>query len=131
MTRHIALIVISAACLIGLACTGTTKPLVKASGKIAFDNGRPLPLGTVVRFDPQEGRVGTASGTVSADGTFTVTHASGAAGIEIAAYTVTLLPAAGTAEQFTIAVPARYRENFLTTIVTAETTVIDLTVPSR
>jgi hypothetical protein len=81
-----------------LGCGGTTKPRVPVAGKITFADGRPLPAGTTVLLNPSEGRVGTASGKTSADGSFELTHVTGASGAEVGKYTVKLLAPEGDAE---------------------------------
>jgi hypothetical protein len=90
-SRLLVLVALGAA----LGCGGTAKPRVPVAGRITFADGRPLPAGTTVLLNPSEGRVGTASGKTSADGSFELTHVSGASGAEVGKYTVKLLAPEG------------------------------------
>lgn len=89
---------------------GTQNPVVPVTGKIALANGKKLPVGTRLLFNPVQGRVGSAVGAVADDGSFQVTHVSGADGAEEGKYTVQLLPPETDASEFTKIVPASYRD---------------------
>jgi hypothetical protein len=81
-------------------CTTTEKPIVKVEGKLKLSDGKPPPAGTKLLFNPTEGRVGTASATTEVDGSFTLTHVTGASGAEIGKYTILLTPPADSAKDF-------------------------------
>src|SRR5262249_32812382 len=59
-------------------------------GKILFSNGKVLPAGTRLLFTPGEGDRAGAKAVVSEDGSFKVTHLSGAEGAEVGKYTILL-----------------------------------------
>jgi hypothetical protein len=88
--------------ILGLAvgCTETNRPVVKVEGTIKTSDGKLLPAGTKMLFNPTEGRTGTASATTEADGSFKLTHVSGTAGAEIGKYTVLLTPPSGGEKEF-------------------------------
>lgn len=90
------------ALLIGLAagCSRTDKPVVPVEGTAKFSDGKPLPAGTKLMFNPTEGRTGTASATVGADGAFKLTHVTGSGGAEIGKYTVQVTPPQESAAEF-------------------------------
>lgn len=82
--------------LVGLlgavGCAGERKPIVPVRGSIRFSDGQPLPAGTTLKFEPAEGRTGTATATVEADGSFQAIHVSGRSGVEIGKYMVQVFP---------------------------------------
>jgi hypothetical protein len=79
--------------LLGIVgCAGERKPIVPVRGHIRFSNGQPLPAGTTLKFEPAEGRTGTATATVEADGSFQAIHVSGRTGAEIGKYLVQVFP---------------------------------------
>jgi hypothetical protein len=67
-------------------------PIVSAQGKLTFEDGNPLPVGTRVQLNPTEGKVGLSSAMTDAEGSFTLQHVSGRPGAEIGMYTVVLQP---------------------------------------
>jgi hypothetical protein len=88
---------VRAAALAGFAtlaagCSQTDKPIVPVEGKIKFSDGKPVPAGTKLMFEPTEGRTGTASATVEAEGAFKLKHVSGSGGAEIGKYTIQVKP---------------------------------------
>jgi hypothetical protein len=112
-----ALIGIASACTVSLlllpGCTTTEKPIVKVEGKVKLSDGTPPPAGTKLLFNPTEGRVGTASATTDADGSFTLTHVTGSTGAEVGKYTVQLTPPEATAKEFYKLVPKDTAEGSL------------------
>jgi hypothetical protein len=84
--------------------------IVPVSGKIAYADGRTLPPGTGLRFDPAEGGMRTASGVTGGDGSFTIQHASGTAGAEVGKYTVVLIAPKDRPVEFFRSVPRDYYE---------------------
>jgi hypothetical protein len=111
-SRHI-LWIATLTCSIALSgCGGAVeKPIVPVAGKVAFANGKKLPVGTRLVFEPTEGRVGTAVGTVADDGSFQTTHVSGAAGAEEGKYTVKLLPPEAGSTEFNKLVSKQCQED--------------------
>jgi hypothetical protein len=82
-------------------CSGDVKkPVVPVEGKLKLSDGKPLPAGTLLLFEPTEGRTGTASATTEADGSFKLTHVSGSTGAETGKYTVKLTPPRGQEKEF-------------------------------
>jgi hypothetical protein len=88
--RIVAAIVLGTS-LISVGCSRTRHPVVEVKGKIQFADGKPLPAGTQLIFNPSEGRAGTASATIEADGSFSVEHVNGSSGAELGKYSVTLV----------------------------------------
>lgn len=98
VTRNCAaLLTLLALCL---GCTQTEKPIVKVEGKAKFSDGKPLPTGTKLMFNPAEGRTGTASATVEADGAFKLIHVSGSTGAEVGKYSIQVTPPKEAATEF-------------------------------
>lgn len=81
-------------------CTDTNRPIVPVEGKLTLSNGKPLPAGTKLMFNPAEGRTGTATATTEADGSFKLTHVSGSSGAELGKYSVQLTPPQGSEKEF-------------------------------
>lgn len=99
-------------CTLALSGCGRAveKPIVPVAGKIALANGKKLPVGTRLVFEPFEGRVGAAVGTIADDGSFQATHVTGAAGAEEGKYTVKLLPPEAGASEYSKLVPKQLQE---------------------
>jgi hypothetical protein len=89
---------------------GTKNPLVPVEGKVQFSDGKLLPLGTRLRFNPMQGGVGSAMGTTGEDGSFQVTHANGSSGAEEGKYVILLLAPEEDTGNFDKVVPKRYSE---------------------
>jgi len=84
-------IVFSSLLALSLGCGRDTKDkIVQVEGKIHFANGKPLPAGTLLLFNPSEGGAGAATGATAADGTFKLVHATGRDGAELGKYAVIL-----------------------------------------
>jgi hypothetical protein len=66
--------------------------MVPVHGVVKFSDGQPLPAGTKLQFEPAEGRTGTASAIVEADGRFQAIHVSGRNGVEVGKYIVQIIP---------------------------------------
>jgi hypothetical protein len=119
------------AVLVGLAVAGcgSKHPIVEVKGKIAFADGKPLPEGTRLRFNPAEGSRGSASATTAADGSFEVQHVRGNKGAEVGKYTISVLPPEDHKGDFTALVPEGYIDgNELSAEVKEGMGPLDLTV---
>jgi hypothetical protein len=86
----------------------TNHKVVPVEGRILFSNGRALPAGTRLMFNPGDGTARTATGVTAEDGSFTVLHASGAKGAEVGKYTVVLAAPEGDSGAFFKIVPRDY-----------------------
>jgi hypothetical protein len=91
-------------------CGGPKNKIVPVEGKILFGDGKPLPAGTRLIFNPGQGGTGTATGITEADGSFKVTHVSGRRGAEVGTYAILLAAPEGERESFVKIVPEKYRE---------------------
>jgi hypothetical protein len=83
-----------------LGCSSERKPIVPVQGSIRFSDGQPLPAGTTLRFEPAEGRTGTATAKVEADGRFQAVHVTGRSGIEVGKYIVQVFPPSEVEKEF-------------------------------
>ena len=102
--------------LAGLGCGHNAKnPIVPVSGKVLFADGKPLPAGTRLLFNPAEGGNQTARGVTATDGTIQVTHATGAAGAEVGKYAVLLVAPEGDNGTFFKLVPRDYYDGGILT----------------
>lgn len=98
---YMRLIVFALACLL-VGCGGAGRfPVVPVEGKVVFADGSNLPSGTRLLFNPSEGKVNTASTTVSQDGSFTLQA-------ESCKYVVVLQPPEGSDNSFYKMVPSEY-----------------------
>jgi len=86
--------------LLVAGCMKTERPIVNVEGKVTLGDGKPPPAGTTLMFSPTEGRVGTASATTEADGSFKLTHVTGAPGAEVGKYSVQVTPPNDVAKDF-------------------------------
>ncbi len=91
-----------------LAGWGSKNQMIEVKGNIKFANGKPLPEGSRLRFSPIDGGRKAASATVDADGSFTLTHATGGDGAEVGNYSVAVLPPSGKEIAFAKLVPDEY-----------------------
>jgi hypothetical protein len=100
------LLITALACTL-VGCGGNTRfKVVPVKGKITFSDGSFLPVGTILVFNPAEGKVGTASGSTDDQGSFTLFHVGGQAGAEVCKYFIQLLPPKGSSPaEFEKAVP--------------------------
>jgi hypothetical protein len=89
-------------------CGGPKKKVVPVEGRIVFADGQPLPPGTRLIFNPVEGGAAAATAVTAADGSFKVTHISGAGGTEPGRYTVLLAAPEGDPGNFFRIVPPAY-----------------------
>ena len=64
--------------------------IVPVDGKIHFANGKTLPAGTLLLFNPSAGGASAATGVTADDGAFKLVHASGQEGAELGKYAVLL-----------------------------------------
>ncbi|MCS7166888.1 MAG: hypothetical protein RMI91_09145 [Gemmatales bacterium] len=93
-----------------LGCGGPKRDVVPVKGKLIFEDGTPLPAGTIVILDPIEGKVGSASGETAADGSFEIRHVAGQAGAEVGQYRVLIGAPKNDTGTFWKMVPDSYRE---------------------
>ncbi|MCI0465289.1 MAG: hypothetical protein L0Z62_50855 [Gemmataceae bacterium] len=93
---------------VAVSCNGAKNKIIPVTGKLLFADGKPLPAGTRLIFNPGEGGAGSASGVTSADGSFTVTHVTGKTGAEVGKYAVLLAAPEGGRESFFKIVPKEY-----------------------
>ncbi|MCS7015225.1 MAG: carboxypeptidase-like regulatory domain-containing protein [Gemmatales bacterium] len=93
-----------------IGCGGASREVVPVKGRLVFEDGTPLPAGTVVILDPMEGRVESASGETAADGSFQLRHVRGKAGAEVGKYRVRLGPPKNDPNTFSQQVPDSYLE---------------------
>lgn len=109
-----------------IGCSKPEKPIVSVDGKITFEDGSPLPVGTRVVFNPSEGKVGTSTGTTDASGSFKLVHVSGSSGAEVGKYNIMLLaPENGNTATFYKQIPRDYYEGgMLTAEVKQDTSVV-------
>jgi hypothetical protein len=103
-------IVVSACCLLGAGCGKTKYKIVDVKGKIAFQDGKPLPNGTKLIFQPAVGMTGGAWGITDDAGSFQVEHVNGSDGAELGKYTVLLAAPTDNSEAFYSSVPKEYVE---------------------
>jgi hypothetical protein len=100
---------VAALAVLAAGCNGETKyPAVPVTGKLTFADGKPLPKGTKLLFNPSEGGMGTASAVTDADGSFTATHVNGTTGAEVGKYTVVLRAPDGEDARFYKLIPKDY-----------------------
>lgn len=93
-------------CLGAIGC-GKSYDVVAVSGKVSLAGGKNLPEGTQLVFSPTDGNDrGTATGIVSQDGSFELTHASGRKGAVEGKYLVELRPPKSADASFWKQVPA-------------------------
>lgn len=91
-----------------LGCSSPKNKVVAVEGKILFSDGKPLPAGIRLLFDPGEGGTGTAEGVTDENGSFKVTHVTGAKGAEVGKYSVLLQAPKGNEGNFYKIVPKEY-----------------------
>jgi hypothetical protein len=96
-----------AAAVIGCA-GGESKPLVSVSGTIAFADGRPLPTGTRLMFNPGDGRTESAIAVTGPDGAFEAVRVSGGKGVSEGKYVVLLRAPEGDQGNFFKIIPSEY-----------------------
>lgn len=104
-------------CLVTLTgCGGPKNEIVSATGKIVFEDGTTLPMGTRLLLSPVQGGVGTASATIEADGSFTLVHQTGRSGAEVGVYSVELRAPEGATASFWETIPEQYASGSFTTL---------------
>jgi hypothetical protein len=115
--------------LAAVGCAGERKPIVPVRGTIRFSDGQPLPAGTTLKFEPAEGRTGTATATVEAGGSFQAIHVSGRSGVEIGKYMVQVFPPREAEKEFYKYVSREAAEGSLIAEVREGTENLQLTLP--
>jgi hypothetical protein len=91
-------------------CSSNAVKVVPVEGKILFADGKPLPKGTRLIFNPNVGNMGSATAVTDEAGTFQVTHQSGSKGAAIGKYSVQLIAPEGGQATFYKAIPSKYYE---------------------
>ncbi|HQR08074.1 MAG TPA: hypothetical protein PLN21_14695 [Gemmatales bacterium] len=91
-------------------CSSNTAKLVPVEGKVLFADGKPLPKGTRLIFNPNEGKMGSATAVTDETGSFQAVHQSGSKGAAIGKYSVQLVSPEGEQKTFYKAVPSKYYE---------------------
>jgi hypothetical protein len=84
------------------------KPAVPVNGTIAFSDGRPLPSGTRLMFNPGDGATESAIAVAGTDGTFEAHRVSGQKGVAIGKYTILLRAPEGDNGSFFKMIPNEY-----------------------
>lgn len=112
MTR-ISVLLLLAVGLMMLAGCGDPKQakIIPVDGKISFADGKPLPKGTRLIFNPAEGNMGTATGETDETGQFKVVHHTGKNGAGVGKYTVQIMAPEGQGAEFYKVVPRAYFDN--------------------
>ncbi|MDW8242638.1 MAG: hypothetical protein RMJ88_05445 [Thermogemmata sp.] len=110
-------------------CSGDHKPIVPVRGTITFSDGQPLPAGTTLRFEPAEGRTGTATATVEVDGSFQAVHVSGRSGMEVGKYLIQVIPPREAEKDFYKHTPKEVAEGTLTAEIRDGMSPLQLTLP--
>jgi hypothetical protein len=99
---------LAVACVFGIGCGKVKHKIVEVQGKITFQDGKPVPAGTRLLFNPAGGGTGAACGIADAEGSFTVEHVTGRDGAEIGKYTVLLAAPEDNPGQFFELIPKPY-----------------------
>lgn len=107
---NLLLLCIPAICLSGCG-SSTQAKIVPVEGKIVFQDGKPLPGGTRLIFNPAAGNMGTATGITDESGTFKVVHHTGRNGAGIGKYTVQVVAPEGQGAEFYKKVSRTYFDN--------------------
>jgi hypothetical protein len=94
--------------VLAVGCGGARNKVVPVEGRIRFSDGKALPAGTQLVFNPVEGRTGTAVGITSEDGSFKLTHVTTGEGAEVGKYSVLLKAPQGDSGSFYTIVPKDY-----------------------
>ena len=98
-----------AVCGLVVGCADTaTRPAVPVGGKIAFSDGKLLPEGTRLMFNPGDGGTETAVAVVGADGQFEANRVSGRKGVLVGKYTVLLRAPESSDAGFFKTIPSEY-----------------------
>lgn len=101
------LVALLAAAAVGCGNSPKNK-IVAVEGKIHYSDGKPLPAGTRLLFNPYEGGMGTAEGVTDGEGSFKMTHVTGIQGAEVGKYSVVLQAPEGEEGKFYKFVPKDY-----------------------
>jgi hypothetical protein len=89
------------------------KPTVAVNGTITFSDGRPLPSGTRLMFNPGDGATESAIAVAAADGTFEANRVSGQKGVAVGKYTILLRAPEGDNGSFFKLIPKDYYDGGL------------------
>jgi hypothetical protein len=96
-----------AACLAGCG-ESESKSTVSVTGTITFSDGKPLPTGTRLMFNPAEGLTETAVAVTGPDGAFEARRSSGKKGVMVGKYTILLRAPEGSNGDFFRIIPKDY-----------------------
>jgi hypothetical protein len=91
-------------------CGGAKHPVVPVKGRVVFEDGKPLPVGTRIILEPVDPDRKPATGEVKDDGSFELKHSAGANGAEIGKYRVRIAAPANDSQNFFQMVPESYAE---------------------
>jgi hypothetical protein len=86
----------------------TRHKVVPVEGTIAFTDGRKLPAGTRLLFNPGDGGTGAATAVTTEDGSFKAARSGGRTGVEVGKYTVLLAAPEGDSGGFFRMLPKDY-----------------------
>src|SRR5438477_6200867 len=87
---------------------GPKNKIVPVEGMIAFADGRKLPAGTRLLFNPGDGGTGAATAVTAEDGSFKAVRLGGRGGVEVGKYTVLLAAPEGDRGAFFRMLPKDY-----------------------
>lgn len=87
---------------------GDSKSAVRVTGIITFSDGKPLPTGTRLMFNPAEGHTETAVAVTGPDGAFEARRSSGKKGMIVGKYTILLQAPEGSNGDFFKIIPKDY-----------------------
>lgn len=82
--------------------------VIPVEGTLAFADGRKLPAGTRLLFNPGDGSAGAATAVTAEDGTFKAVRSGGRTGVEVGKYTVLLAAPEGDNGTFFRMLPKDY-----------------------
>lgn len=85
---------------LGCGSTAPKNPIVQVEGKALAADGKAVPTGSLIIFEPMEGNVAPAQASIEEGGVFKLKHSSGVPGAETGRYTVTVRPVADNKEAF-------------------------------
>jgi len=91
-------------------CGGAKHPVVPVKGRVVFEDGKPLPVGTRIILEPVDSDRKPATGEVKDDGSFELKHSAGGNGAEIGKYRVRIAAPPNDNQQFFQMVPESYAE---------------------
>ena len=88
--------------------SGNQIAIIPVEGTVQFADGKPLPKGTRLIFNPAAGNTGSAMAVLEESGAFQVVHQSGKKGAGIGKYTIQVTAPEGQGAEFYKIVPRKY-----------------------